>query len=385
MEKKVLLKKLVESGTHVRSEFTPTAIVSNKGSRPIGEFWDANKTVDVIVNGAHAVHDTVRELDEFTEAQIARLDNVKVGRIGNDGTISDIKALTNAQIDKLKVGDTVIKGEHSYTVAYKSSTEMSLVYSDVWTTEEVYYEKHDGNWAHVVTDSIAPQEKLVSGQNIKTISGQSILGEGNIDIQADITANEQMPAEWIEGSQTMADLIAFINADENAVPGKIYLGSLVLSDLPTGLFKAEIKAEIMGEQAGKKIILFSTTSADISPYMWQYTSYNMSDGPWRSWVSADIIETTDITALTNAQCTKLKAGDVVLKKTGNAIHAYRVSYKEYQVGMCLTYTDASTSETVSYDYTDGHWVYNSTDITNLSDMLSRIQALEATVFPQNNS
>ena len=108
---------------------------------------------------------------------------MKVGRIGNDGTISDIKALTNAQIDKLKVGDTVIKGEHSYTVAYKSPTEMSLVYSDVWTTEEVYYEKHDGNWAHVVTDSIAPQEKLVSGQNIKTISGQSILGEGNIDIQ----------------------------------------------------------------------------------------------------------------------------------------------------------------------------------------------------------
>jgi len=386
MEKKVLLKKLVDAGTHIRSEFTPTAIVSDYGTRPIGEFWDANKTVDVIVNGAHAVHDTVRELDEFTEGEVRRLDTVKVGRIGNKTgeEITDITALTNAQIDKLKVGDTVIKGEHSYAVAYKSADEMSLVYSDVWTTEEVYYEKHDGNWAHVVTDSIAPQEKLVSGQNIKTVSGQSILGEGNIDIQADITANEQMPAEWIEGSQTMADLIAFINADEAAVPGKIYLGSLVLSDLPAGLFKAEIKAEIMGEQAGKKIILFSTTSADISPYMWQYTSYNMSDGPWRSWVSADIIETTDITALTNAQCTKLKAGDVVLKKTGNAIHAYRVSYKEYQVGMCLTYTDASTSETVSYDYTGGHWVYNSTDITNLSDMLSRIQTLEATVFPQNN-
>lgn len=383
MEKKVLLKKLVDAGTHIRSEFTPTAIVSDYGTRPIGEFWDANKTVDVIVNGAHAIHDTVREVDEFAED----LQKDKTGRIGyrEGDKITDITKLTNAQINKLKVGDTVIKGEHSYTVAYKSADEMSLVYSDVWTTEEVYYEKHDGNWAHVVTDSIAPQEKLVSGQNIKTVSGQSILGEGNIDIQADITANEQMPAEWIEDSHTMADLIAFINADEAAVPGKIYLGSLVLSDLPAGLFKAEIKAEIMGEQAGKKIILFSTTSADISPYMWQYTSYNMGDGPWRSWVSADIIETTDITALTNAQCTKLKAGDVVLKKTGNAIHAYRVSYKEYQVGMCLTYTDASTSETVSYDYTGGHWVYNSTDITNLSDMLSRIQILEATVFPQNNS
>lgn len=65
MEKKVLLKKLVDGGTHIRREFIPTAIVSDYGTRPIGEFWDANKTIDVIVNGAEIAHDTIREVDEL--------------------------------------------------------------------------------------------------------------------------------------------------------------------------------------------------------------------------------------------------------------------------------------------------------------------------------
>lgn len=163
MEKKVLLKQLVDSGTHIRREFIPTAIVSDYGTQPIGEFWDANKTVDVIVNGAHAVHDTVRELDEYAEAQVRRLDNIKVGRIGQDNNnpITDIKALTNAQVDSLKVGDTVIKTtgdeKHSYTVVYKKDNEMALVYADCWTVEEVYYEKNGDNWEHIVTNVFKPE------------------------------------------------------------------------------------------------------------------------------------------------------------------------------------------------------------------------------------
>ena len=38
-----------------------------------------------------------------------------------------------------------------------------------------------------------------------------------------------------------------------------------------------------------------------------------------------------------------------------------VSYKKDDTGMCLTYADASVVETQSYDYTEGHWVYNSED------------------------
>lgn len=80
-----------------------------------------------------------------------------------------------------------------------------------------------------------------------------------------------------------------------------------------------------------------------------------------------ILEAKDITNLSLAQCNKLRSGDMVIKLTGNQQHSYRVSYKENKVGMCLTYVDASVVETVSYDYTEGAWVYNSTDVTHITE------------------
>lgn len=74
------------------------------------------------------------------------------------------------------------------------------------------------------------------------------------------------------------------------------------------------------------------------------------------------IEVADITALTGDQLDALNVGDKVAKKTGTAQHLYVVSYKDVENGgLCLTYTDASTVETVSYDHTESGWAYNSTD------------------------
>lgn len=74
------------------------------------------------------------------------------------------------------------------------------------------------------------------------------------------------------------------------------------------------------------------------------------------------IEVTDITKLTGAQLDALEVGAKVAKKTGTAKHLYTVSYKDAENGgLCLTYTDASTVETVSYDHTESGWAYNSTD------------------------
>ena len=78
------------------------------------------------------------------------------------------------------------------------------------------------------------------------------------------------------------------------------------------------------------------------------------------------IEVTDITKMTTAQLEALQCGGVVIKVTGNQKHRYVVSYKEDHVGICLTYTDASVVETVSYDYTNKNWVYNSTDVTHIT-------------------
>lgn len=79
------------------------------------------------------------------------------------------------------------------------------------------------------------------------------------------------------------------------------------------------------------------------------------------------IEVTDITALTTEQINNLVCGSVVIKVTGNQKHRYVVSYKEENQGICLTYTDASVVETVSYDYTENEWVYNSTDVTHIAE------------------
>ena len=77
------------------------------------------------------------------------------------------------------------------------------------------------------------------------------------------------------------------------------------------------------------------------------------------------VETDDIQHLSQEVCEELECADVVVKLTGNQKHSYRVSYKEAGVGMCLTYTDASLAETISYDCVDGVWTYNSTDSTPL--------------------
>lgn len=78
------------------------------------------------------------------------------------------------------------------------------------------------------------------------------------------------------------------------------------------------------------------------------------------------IEVEDITALTDEQLDGLAVGAKVAKKTGTAKHLYIVSYKDAENGgLCLTYTDASTVETVSYDHTESGWAYNSTDKTNI--------------------
>lgn len=75
------------------------------------------------------------------------------------------------------------------------------------------------------------------------------------------------------------------------------------------------------------------------------------------------VEVEDITDIDGAVLDKLQAGDKVVKITGKQKHAYWVSYKGEGVGqgICLTYADAAGTETVSYDFTDDGWVYNSTD------------------------
>lgn len=72
--------------------------------------------------------------------------------------VTDITALTGAQLDALRNGDMVVKitgtQKHTYIVTYKDETagELLLTYCDWQNVEGVYYEKQEGTWTYVQTD-----------------------------------------------------------------------------------------------------------------------------------------------------------------------------------------------------------------------------------------
>lgn len=78
--------------------------------------------------------------------------------------------------------------------------------------------------------------------------------------------------------------------------------------------------------------------------------------------SAKPVQVSNIEAIPGETLDALSVGDKVAKVTGSEEHLYVVSYKDAENGgLCLTYTDATTVETVSYDHTESGWAYNSTD------------------------
>lgn len=120
------------------------------------------------------------------------------------------------------------------------------------------------------TGAVTVQETLVSGTNIKTVDGNSILGSGNLELSTYLP----FPTEWTTTGTTKA-LCDDIASDTTAVEGKAYLGEVTCSDLPNSLSNAEIVVEIMdGTTASNKVIKLTCTSGNTSPYMWIYTYWN---------------------------------------------------------------------------------------------------------------
>lgn len=58
------------------------------------------------------------------------------------------------------------------------------------------------------------QDKLISGTNIKTINGESVLGEGNITINADLSAYEAKTLSFTYADGTTADYEVLVKKDE---------------------------------------------------------------------------------------------------------------------------------------------------------------------------
>lgn len=117
-------------------------------------------------------------------------------------------------------------------------------------------------------------------------NGQLKVNETNITntINKIVVSNQPFPSTWPTSNQyTLSDLISAIDADDDAVKGKVYLSTVHYTDLPSTMGDAELKVEIMDNSGSNKIAVFSITSANVSPYNWHATMWNGELTTWRSY------------------------------------------------------------------------------------------------------
>ena len=122
-------------------------------------------------------------------------------------------------------------------------------------------------------------------------NGQLKVNETNITntINKIIVSNQPFPSTWpIDNQHSFSDLIAAIDADDEAVKGKVYLSTVHYTDLPGSMSDAELKVEIMDDRYAHKIAVFSITSANTSPYNWHATMWG---GELTTWHSYALVET----------------------------------------------------------------------------------------------
>jgi len=112
------------------------------------------------------------------------------------------------------------------------------------------------------------QRKLVSGVNIKSINGNTILGSGNLAIKTYQEFNNSWPT-----NTTFAAFLSAVNSDTAATAGMAYLGELSCSGLPMQ-GNVEATVEIQNGPNGNKTIYVVITSGTNAPYRWEYTYWN---------------------------------------------------------------------------------------------------------------
>ena len=139
------------------------------------------------------------------------------------------------------------------------------------------------------------QDTLVSGTNIKTINGNSLVGSGNVELSTYLP----FPIAWDTG-HTTKDFCDDINADVTAVEGMAYLGEVTFTDMPNSIGNAEVVVEIMMQNPSNKIIKLTLSSGNVSPYMWVYTYWNngANVSGWQTW-QEPLVSGTNIKTVNN--------------------------------------------------------------------------------------
>ncbi len=188
-------------------------------------------------------------------AGIRRKANIAIGNSGNypSGTILDANAVEKMVEEKI---NAVIGGATSAGDTLKELQDTIPTKVSDLTNDAGYVTENNG-------------QLQVNTTNISVIS------------------NQPFPASWPTTNQySFSDLISAIDADTDAIKGKVYLSTVHYDDLPGDMGDAELKIEVMDQRAGHKIAVFTITSANVSPYNWHATMWGGDLTSWHSYALA---------------------------------------------------------------------------------------------------
>ena len=144
---------------------------------------------------------------------------------------TNIKQLTNEQINMLRCGDWIVKKtgnqEHAYKVTFKSPTGICLTYMDASVIETQSYDLVDGNWVYNSEDKTPVAEPLM--ENVVDADGHKRFVEGDIEIE-EITGVSKTYGKWsLSGTHLMMVLCLEI-ADTTQLTANQLLSKITLPD-----------------------------------------------------------------------------------------------------------------------------------------------------------
>ncbi len=155
------------------------------------------------------------------------------------------------------------------------------------------YTSADYDYSVSAKKSMDLQEKLVSGTNLKTVNGQSLLGDG--DIVTDKAVISPLPDVF---GGTSAEFFANLKELYDAGTLKlnnIYYGNTELTDLVDGLLVQEMRVEVLPGDGGQVVFsAVATTSTydnGLKPFRWETQSLNGGFTKWVGRATQDSIPT----------------------------------------------------------------------------------------------
>lgn len=177
------VETMIESATtdFVTSGEVETQI-ENKGYATVSAVTSALTTIENELSEAERV--TSEALNQLEDNKADKTDIPDVSQFVTSGEVDTmIDAATSDLVTEAEIADFVTSGEVETQIESKGYVTESAVTSAITNVEDELSEAEQVTSAALNQLNNNKQDVLISGENIKTINNQSILGSGNIDIQ----------------------------------------------------------------------------------------------------------------------------------------------------------------------------------------------------------